>query len=132
MDTRELARIDLNLLISLQVLLEEGSVSRAAERLFITQPAMSKTLSRLRHLFGDQLFTRTRHGMQPTPRAEQLVSGLAEVLGDIGQLLAQPGFDPHSFKGEITLAHRRGAPAPAHATSGLAVATTQSARDHAG
>tara|TARA_R110000823_G_scaffold130015_14_gene257987 strand:- start:8500 stop:9480 length:981 start_codon:yes stop_codon:yes gene_type:complete len=104
MDTRELARIDLNLLISLQVLLEEGSVSRAAERLFITQPAMSKTLSRLRHLFGDQLFTRTRHGMQPTPRAEQLVSGLAEVLGDIGQLLAQPGFDPHSFKGEITLA----------------------------
>ena len=48
MDTRELAKIDLNLLIALQVLLEEQSVSRAAERLFITQPAMSKTLSRLR------------------------------------------------------------------------------------
>jgi len=104
MDTRELARVDLNLLLSLQVLLEERSVSRAAERLFITQPAMSKTLSRLRQLFDDPLFTRTSQGMQPTPRAEQLVNGLADVLGDISQLLAQPVFDPLAFKGEITLA----------------------------
>ena len=52
MDTRELAKIDLNLLISLQVLLEERNVSRAAERLFITQPAMSKTLARLRQVFN--------------------------------------------------------------------------------
>ena len=104
MDTRDLDRVDLNLLISLQVLLEERNVSRAAERLFITQPAMSKTLARLRQLFDDPLFTRSSHGMQPTPRAEQLAQGLTEVLGDISQLLAQPGFDPCAFRGEVTLA----------------------------
>tara|TARA_R110002110_G_scaffold406421_1_gene626404 strand:+ start:221151 stop:222137 length:987 start_codon:yes stop_codon:yes gene_type:complete len=104
MDTRELAKIDLNLLISLQVLLEEQSVSRAAERLFVTQPAMSKTLSRLRTLFDDPLFTRSSHGMQPTPRALELSAKLQSVLGDIGQLVAAPGFDPSTYRGEITLA----------------------------
>ena len=88
MDTREFNKIDLNLLISLQVLLEERSVSRAAQRLFITQPAMSKTLTRLRALFGDELFTRSSHGMQPTPRAIELSSGLNHILGDISHLLA--------------------------------------------
>ena len=78
MDTRELAKIDLNLLISLQVLLEEHNVSRAAERLYITQPAMSKTLSRLRTVFNDPLFTRCSHGMQPTPRAMEIALGLPE------------------------------------------------------
>jgi len=104
MDTRDLAKVDLNLLISLQVLLEEQSVSRAAERLHITQPAMSKTLSRLRALFDDELFTRASHGMQPTPRAESLRGALADVLGDIAHLLARPGFDPGGFSGEVTLA----------------------------
>jgi DNA-binding transcriptional LysR family regulator len=104
MDTREFNKIDLNLLISLQVLLEEKSVSRAAQRLFITQPAMSKTLTRLRALFADELFTRSSHGMQPTPRAIELSSGLSGILGDISHLIAGPSFDPQSFNGEITLA----------------------------
>lgn len=104
MDTRELAKIDLNLLISLQILIEEGSVSRAAGRLFITQPAMSKTLSRLRQVFNDPLFTRSSHGMQPTPRAEELAADLANILGDINQLVTGTEFDPASFNGEITLA----------------------------
>jgi DNA-binding transcriptional LysR family regulator len=104
MDTRQLSRIDLNLLISLQVLLEERSVSRAAERLFITQPAMSKTLSRLREVFDDPLFTRSSHGMQPTPRALALASDLSDILGDIRRLVAGPGFDPASYSGEIRLA----------------------------
>ena len=104
MDTRELAKIDLNLLISLQVLLEEKNVSRAAERLFITQPAMSKTLSRLRLLFDDPLFTRSSHGMQPTPRAEDLAVNLEDILGGITQLVASASFDPRTFTGEITLA----------------------------
>ena len=104
MDTRELAKIDLNLLISLQVLLEEGSVSRAAERLYITQPAMSKTLSRLRQLFDDPLFTRTSHGMQATPRAQELAADLAGILTDISQLVSGSAFDPRTFTGEITLA----------------------------
>jgi DNA-binding transcriptional LysR family regulator len=104
MDTREFNKIDLNLLISLQVLLEEKSVSRAAQRLFITQSAMSKTLTRLRSLFDDELFTRCSHGMQPTPRAIELSSGLNGILGDIAHLLTGPRFDPRSFKGEVALA----------------------------
>ena len=104
MDTRELSKVDLNLLISLQYLLEEQSVSRAAERLYITQPAMSKTLSRLRALFGDALFTRSSHGMQPTPRALELAEGLSTVLGDITHLLAGSHFQPQTFQGEVTLA----------------------------
>ncbi len=65
---------------------------------------MSKTLTRLRALFDDALFTRSSHGMLPTPRATELASGLSEILGDISHLLAGPHFDPHSFTGEITLA----------------------------
>jgi DNA-binding transcriptional LysR family regulator len=104
MDIRKLAKIDLNLLISLQVLLEEKNVSRAAERLYITQPAMSKTLSRLRQLFDDPLFTRSSHGMQPTPKALELTEKLGEILRGITQLVADPRFDPGKFSGEITLA----------------------------
>ncbi len=104
MDTRELAKIDLNLLISLQVLLEERSVSRAAERLHITQPAMSKTLSRLRNLFDDPLFTRSSHGMQPTPRSLELAAGLGEILGGINRLVAGSRFNPGTCFGEVTLA----------------------------
>ncbi len=104
MHTKELAKIDLNLLISFQVLLEEGNVSRAAERLFITQPAMSKTLSRLRALFDDPLFTRSSHGMQPTPRALEIGDGLGNILGDIRQLVSGSRFDPTTFTGEVSLA----------------------------
>lgn len=104
METRDLSRIDLNLLIALQVLLEERNVSRAAQRLFITQPAMSKTLSRLREVFGDPLFTRSSHGMRPTPRALELASELEAVLRDIQRLLAGQEFDPAGYRGEVTLA----------------------------
>jgi DNA-binding transcriptional LysR family regulator len=104
MDIRKLAKMDLNLLISLQVLLEERSVSRAAQRLFITQPAMSKTLSRLRELFQDPLFTRSSHGMQPTPRALELAPGLNQILGNVRELVSGSEFDPAAATGEITLA----------------------------
>jgi len=104
MNIRELAKIDLNLLISLQVLLEEKNVSRAAEQLYITQPAMSKTLSRLRQLFDDPLFTRSSHGMQPTPKALELTEDLGRILQGITQLVTDSNFDPGTFSGEITLA----------------------------
>lgn len=104
MDTRELLKIDLNLLISLQVLLEERSVSRAAERLFVTQPAMSKTLSRLRAVFDDPLFTRSSHGMQPTPRALELAEPLESVLQGIQELVATHSFNPDTYRGEMTIA----------------------------
>ena len=104
MDTRQLARLDLNLLVSLQVLLEEGNVSKAADRLFITQSAMSKTLSRLRDTFGDPLFTRTSHGMVATPCARQLQPVLLEVLQGVQQLVSARDFDPRTFDGEFTIA----------------------------
>lgn len=104
MDTRDLARLDLNLLVALQVLLEERNVSKAAERLFVTQSAMSKTLGRLRELFDDPLFTRTARGMVPTPRAEQVATYLSKVLQGV-QCIVQPmDFEPQRFEGEFTMA----------------------------
>jgi DNA-binding transcriptional LysR family regulator len=104
MDIRSLAKIDLNLLISLQVMLEEQNVSRTAERLFISQPAMSKTLSRLREVFADPLFIRSSHGMQPTPRALELQVELEPILRNIQHLVATHQFDPARYKGKITIA----------------------------
>ena len=71
-DLARLARLDMNLMVALQVLIEEQSVSLAAQRLFITQSAMSRTLARLRELLDDPLFVRLAHGMRPTPRALQI------------------------------------------------------------
>ncbi len=103
MDTRNLARIDLNLLIALQVLLEEQNVGKAAERLFITQSAMSKTLSRLRLLFKDDLFTRVGHGIVPTPRALELYSELEPLLLAADSLVADRRDDPMQFTGKIII-----------------------------
>ena len=104
MDTQNLYKVDLNLLVALQALLEERSVSRAAERLHITQPAMSKTLARLRELFADPLFTRSSRGMQPTPRAQELATELGVALHDIARLVTGSHFDPYTYSGEFTLA----------------------------
>ena len=65
-DYRQLGRADLNLLVTLQILMTEGSVSRAAERAHVSQSAMSRTLQRLRALFDDPLFVRQSHGLAPT------------------------------------------------------------------
>ena len=104
MDTRQLARIDLNLLVALQILIEECNVSKAAERLFITQSAMSKTLGRLRDLFDDPLFTRGSHGMIPTPRAQELQKELTLLLQGVQQLVAPQEFDPGTYHGELRIA----------------------------
>jgi DNA-binding transcriptional LysR family regulator len=72
--------IDLNLLIVLDALLDERSVTRAAARLGYTQPTISGMLVRLRDLFGDPLFVRTQRGVLPTPRAEALASPRSETL----------------------------------------------------
>ena len=104
MNLNRLARIDLNLLVALHILLEEGSVSRAAERLSITQPAMSKTLGRLRETFDDPLFVRSKRGIQPTPRALGLAGELKSLLGQVDGLLDAGEFTPAGYRGEITLA----------------------------
>ena len=101
MDAKSLSRIDLNLLVALQVLIEEQSVTRAAERLFITQPAMSKTLQRLRELFDDPLFVRSGRGLVPSPRAVELEKQLPLVLSSVADLVVQGEFDPLTYEGEI-------------------------------
>jgi DNA-binding transcriptional LysR family regulator len=102
-DIRELGRLDLNLLVALEALIEEGSVSKAAERLFVTQSAMSKTLGRLRELFADPLFIRKGAAMVPTPRAEQLARQLPQVLLAVQDMLAPLTFDPASYSGQFNL-----------------------------
>ena len=76
-------KIDLNLLVYLDVLLREGSVTKAANRLSITQPAMSNGLRRLRDLFNDPILVRTSEGMTPTKRALELQPVIRDVLGKL-------------------------------------------------
>jgi len=94
---------DLNLLKTFDVLLEERNVSRAAERLALTQPTVSGMLSRLREMFDDPLFIRTQHGMLPTPRAEALGPGVSRLLADANALLASDRFDPWTSERTITI-----------------------------
>lgn len=78
-----IARIDLNLLVYLDVLLRERNVTKAANHLGISQPAMSNGLKRLRELFSDPLLVRTSEGMTPTERAKELEPIVRSVLSDI-------------------------------------------------
>lgn len=95
--------IDLNLLIVLLVLHREGSVSRAAQKLHLGQPAVSGALARLRVLFNDVLFVRTAKSMVPTPRTEALIAALAPMMEQMQQLVFQPPafdalHDVHTFR----------------------------------
>ena len=97
MISRKLIRTDLNLLVALQILLEERNVTRAAERLSVSQPALSKTLQKLRDSFEDELFTRTAHGLVPTPRAEELGLELPALLESVERVLGDAEFDPATY-----------------------------------
>lgn len=84
-----LGRIDLNLLVYLDVLLREGSVTKAAQQLGITQPAMSNGLRRLRVLLDDPLLVRTSEGMTATERARELQPVIRKALGEL-EIALQP------------------------------------------
>jgi len=103
MISRKLIRTDLNLLVALQILLEERNVTRAAERLSVSQPALSKTLQKLRDSFEDELFTRTAHGLVPTPRAEELGSQLPLLLETVEHVLGDVEFSPETYAGSFKL-----------------------------
>lgn len=95
----ELSDIDLNQLVLFQQLMVERRVSKVAENLGLTQPAVSNTLAKLRRQFGDDLFVRTPTGMMPTPFAEQLAEPVGYALGMIHSGLNQHSrFDPVSVK----------------------------------
>jgi len=90
-----IARVDLNLLVYLDVLLRECNVTRAAEELGISQPAMSNSLRRLRDLFDDPLLVRTSDGMTPTDRALELQPLVRNVLAAAEiAVLPKTLFDP--------------------------------------
>ncbi len=90
-------RVDLNLLVYLDVLLRERNVTQAAGRLNLSQPAMSNSLRRLRNVFDDPLLVRTSDGMMPTERALELEPLVREILSKVDKAL-QPSadFDPAS------------------------------------
>ena len=90
----DIRKVDLNLLVVFDTLLRVRSVTRAAEALGMSQPAMSLALSKLRSTFDDPLFIRASRGVWPTPRAEQLAVPLQHVLDQIkNDVLRQPSFD---------------------------------------
>lgn len=91
--------LDTHLLRVLYLVLQERSVSRAADRLGITQPAVSSALKRLREITGDELLVRTRSGMTPTERAEGLLGPTRAALDAIDSILVQAEpFDPAKSK----------------------------------
>lgn len=89
-----LAALDLNLLVALESLLEEASVGRAADRVALSQPAMSHALKRLRILLGDPLLVRVGSRMQLTARGQALRHPLKDALSRVRDLLANEEFDP--------------------------------------
>src|SRR5262245_45365895 len=94
-DAVNLSHIDLNLLVHLEALLTERSVTRAAARVGIGQSAMSHNLARLRDLFGDELLTRSAKGMRLTPRAATLVEPVRTMLAQVEALVSRDqDFDP--------------------------------------
>lgn len=89
-------RLDLNLLVALDALLTEKSVSLAADRIFLSQSATSSALGRLREYFGDELLVVKGRQMVLTPRAEELIEPVRNVLQLIQSTIAvAPEFDPH-------------------------------------
>jgi LysR family transcriptional regulator, nod-box dependent transcriptional activator len=100
----QLNRFDLNLLIALDALLHEKNVTRAAERVFVSQPAMSAALQKLRDYFNDPLLVRVGRDMELTPRGLSLVEPVREALLRIQATLGtQPTFDPATVQRTFTL-----------------------------
>jgi DNA-binding transcriptional LysR family regulator len=99
-----LASLDLNLLVSLDALLQERSVTRAATRMGLSQPALSASLARLRRHFGDELLTRVGNEYRLTPLAVQLRDLARLALGGVERVFtAQTEFDPASSTREFSL-----------------------------
>jgi DNA-binding transcriptional LysR family regulator len=106
----KISSFDLNLFVILNAIYTEGSLTKAAEVVGITQPAVSNALSRLRERFDDDLFVRTGTGMVPTQKTENIISDIQSALSLMQQSVNQPNsFDPaiteRNFKlslGDIT------------------------------
>ena len=100
----DLARLDFNLLKALDALLKDRSVSKAADRLNLSQPTVSHALKRLREQLNDQLLVRSARSMDPTPYAESLIDPLSKILTIIERdILRQDPFDPKTSERDFTV-----------------------------
>lgn len=102
--TMRFNKLDLNLLVALDALLVEASISRAAERLHMSQSAMSNALGRLRDYFGDELLVQVGRRMELTPRAQVLRDAVHDVLRRVdSSIAARPEFVPASSDREFRI-----------------------------
>jgi DNA-binding transcriptional LysR family regulator len=99
-----LRKQDLALLMFFDALATHGSVSKAAQQMRVTQPAMSNSLAKLRKMFGDPLFVKTRKGVAPTPKALELMAPVRRALAGIEEILSTTGnFDPATARARLTV-----------------------------
>ncbi len=104
MDIKLLKKFDLNALVTLQVLLEEKHVTHTAEKLNLTQSAVSRTLAKLRQMFDDPLLVKSGKHLALTTKAERLQPQLNQLLDNISELLVPDAFDAETHQGSIRLA----------------------------
>jgi DNA-binding transcriptional LysR family regulator len=96
MRIEHLRQADLNLLVVFTAVAEERNITRAASRLLLSQPAVSRSLGRLRDMFRDDLLIRTPNGYEPTPKGERLLQDLATMLPRLDRLMTGGDFDPYA------------------------------------
>src|SRR6266576_5803763 len=104
MRVTQLRQANLNLLIVFTVVAEERNVTRAAARLLLSQPAVSRALQRLRDMFHDDLLIRTANGYEPTPKGQRLLQDLTTMLPRLDRLMAGGDFDPSSEDATLRIA----------------------------
>ena len=102
--TVSFSTLDLNLLRVFDAIMEERSVLRASQRVFLSQSAVSHSLARLREMLDDELFVRTAAGMQPTSRALAMAPLVREALKTLEAAVGPPKFDPGSSTKKFTIA----------------------------
>lgn len=106
MHDTHIKNLDLNLLVTLNALLEEKNVTRAAARIHLSQPATSRALARLRDMFQDPLLIKGTRGMILTDRAKELYRPLRHILNGISAIVSPPSLEPTHMQGEVVIATR--------------------------
>lgn len=106
MHETNIRKLDLNLLVALNALLEERNVTRAAFRINLSQPATSRALARLRDMFQDPLLVKGTREMLLTARAHDLYQPLQHILNDIKAIMSPPSINPATMHGEVVIATR--------------------------
>jgi DNA-binding transcriptional LysR family regulator len=98
-------QLDLNLLVVFDAVMQERNATRAAEKLNMSQPAVSHALARLRAALGDELFVRTPEGMEPTPQAQHLAPSVRQALADLAAALGNRAvFEPRTASRSFAIA----------------------------